>query len=376
MSYSNGKIYSEIVNGVKIGISPDDVKAVLSHNSYNVKELCMSTKINMWAKYKPEVINQYHSITLAQRKLNNFGLVPSQAYEGITALRNAVANDTFTGGWTYNRVGANDFGRLDDFANSVNDTKVGYNHNAKCPFGSILPFEGTLTTNTNQRLIIPLDAPPQIADSNNDDGQLMITDFENAMYPLKDWYLGVLLYSSARYFVGFCANKFSQNGEWQVDFGYIDPSYAGTYKGVPFLASGKDVNAGGLKIVGIGTKGVTVKLTSISNKVVMMVSCCFVSATSKEVAYTAEITNGTAAQIVLGGVGINIATSMSGVSSQAGKSWGSVTIAAGATWSQTGRFTVPNRSYQYCNFVTSTATYGNISTGWMQFEDAEDVPIG
>lgn len=124
MSYSNGIISAPV--------NTDDVRAVTGENSHDVGTLCMSIKINGWAKFKPLSINQAASITDAQRKQNNYGLSIS-SYTNAVAMAQAVYNlnaDDIEGKidstfFRYTRPTSSDFKRLDDF--------VGYNHNCKRP---------------------------------------------------------------------------------------------------------------------------------------------------------------------------------------------------------------------------------------------------
>lgn len=53
MPHKNGKIYSEVVNGVKVGINTDDVGAVIGDASHDVKTLCISKRINPAAVFRP-----------------------------------------------------------------------------------------------------------------------------------------------------------------------------------------------------------------------------------------------------------------------------------------------------------------------------------
>ena len=53
MPQSNGRIYTEIRDGVKYGIDPADVAYVLGEVSGDYGVLCSSNNINKWAKYKP-----------------------------------------------------------------------------------------------------------------------------------------------------------------------------------------------------------------------------------------------------------------------------------------------------------------------------------
>lgn len=58
MPHGNGKIWSEVdSNGKKIGISSDDVVAVIRERRHDWGTLCSSAKINKWAIFKPVPID-------------------------------------------------------------------------------------------------------------------------------------------------------------------------------------------------------------------------------------------------------------------------------------------------------------------------------
>lgn len=53
MPNANGHIYSEVVNGVKVGVNTDDVSSVTGVASHDVATLCTSDKVVKWSKHKP-----------------------------------------------------------------------------------------------------------------------------------------------------------------------------------------------------------------------------------------------------------------------------------------------------------------------------------
>lgn len=250
MGYSNGMIFAPV--------NSDDVRAVVGVNSHNWKDLCTSPLINMWAKFKPERIGGYPDITLAQRKANNFGLRPGAVYNSKYSFIQAVGNDSFAPGWTYDRVTATDWHRIDDF--------IGYDHNAMCPFGELLPFTGTLYDSTLNSLVIPCSAPP--GSDGSDDGQLSISDFDQYLSGsgiiLANCYFGILLYSGSRQFMATTTVPIGTNQDWQVNFGWLNPAYAGTYKGIPFLSTVPFTVDGaelaGAQIIGLNNAGVDITL--------------------------------------------------------------------------------------------------------------------
>lgn len=114
MGYSNGKCYAPI--------SPDDVRAVINENSYDVATLCMSLKTNKWSYHKPIVYPSYGLLTEAQfigttEDINNgyyCGVRMAPAQGAIGGLHDVD--------YSYKRPGADDWKRLTDFD--------GYDHKA------------------------------------------------------------------------------------------------------------------------------------------------------------------------------------------------------------------------------------------------------
>lgn len=114
MGYSNGKSYAPI--------SPDDVRAVINENSYDVGTLCMSSKINKWSYRKPIVYPVLGSLTESQFIGRNED-IDNGYYCGV---RMAPAQGKIGGlhdvDYSYKRPGASDWKRLTDFD--------GYDHKA------------------------------------------------------------------------------------------------------------------------------------------------------------------------------------------------------------------------------------------------------
>ncbi|MDE5887388.1 MAG: hypothetical protein K2H46_07370 [Muribaculaceae bacterium] len=267
MGNANGRIYAPV--------NTDDVSTVLGVNSDLINYLCSNLhgKINMWAKYKPESHNTPESINLIMRQTNNFGLEPTAEYFSIYAFREAVRKNEFNGGWRYIAPSGNDFMRLDDFVSE--DGNAGYDHNATSPFGDLQPIKITLYDTTTHNTIVPADAP------GGGEHSIGIDEFKGGGYhDFANWYFGILLfYSPTRYFIATTASKMNEKGDWQVNFGWISPTYAGTYTGVPFLCNQRltvDGNEpGGLRIVGIGNSGVDIELVKETSLYYMLLTCVF-----------------------------------------------------------------------------------------------------
>lgn len=98
------------------GITRAEVAAMLGESFNSVNELCRSTKINKWSKWKPVRVKTYSGITPSQLQTANYGLKPPDRTTDYTTIVNTK--------WEYVRPlgdGNSPF-RLGDFRN--------YNKNA------------------------------------------------------------------------------------------------------------------------------------------------------------------------------------------------------------------------------------------------------
>lgn len=370
MGHNNGRLTAPL--------STDDVAITIEEASYDVGTLCSSSKINMWAKYKPEKVGGPQTLYLSQRQANNFGIEPSVIYPQPTTFRTAVFNGTFNGGWKYNRPSPSngDWARLDDFLNSTNASKVGYNHYAKKPFGTLNAQTIVLYSQTTD-LLIPLEAP-DMGDSADADGLLTIADLTKSGYDFANWYFGILLWkNSSTYRMATTKAKIGATGDgagdWQVTFGSINGSaWAGTWKAVPFLSSeilnwdGNDVATA--KIVGIGTSGVEITIKTRSEVVVPFANCQYTDDSKERIHYDVTITNNNSTATTCQNVCLRIATSDSGANDYTLRNFGTVTIPGGTTWHQNGTLSRPqSRDYQFC-----TLTYTGSATQWINFEQRDE----
>lgn len=112
-------------------VTTSDVSTVLNHASHNVKTLCQSPKINIFAAYKPFERNSSDQITDDDYWKNGYGLrcytftgTPSQF---ATAMKNNMQDEEWMNryGMTYQKVTT--WGRLGDFV-SKSKENVGYYH--------------------------------------------------------------------------------------------------------------------------------------------------------------------------------------------------------------------------------------------------------
>lgn len=141
MPQANGKIWADVVDGVKRGISLADVALCLGENSLDDKTLCMSPKINPYALYAPRWSDR------PGLELNKEGFRTIQGYGGAgapTSPNQAISYIAVNYGvyvprvsglhnsdiwyarqipWTIRRPDANSFGCINHFD--------GYNHAVK-----------------------------------------------------------------------------------------------------------------------------------------------------------------------------------------------------------------------------------------------------
>ena len=119
MALANGKITAPV--------SVDDMKSVLGESSNDLAELCKSSKINVWAKYKPTDYNAAFTDNWSKGKDGNYGLNIT-VYNRVSSWSALVAeysksNNGYSNIYKRPSGGATSPYRLGDFR--------GYNHNAK-----------------------------------------------------------------------------------------------------------------------------------------------------------------------------------------------------------------------------------------------------
>lgn len=347
MGHSNGRITAPV--------NTDDVAATIGQSSSDVATLCLSDKINKWAKYKPEATGTMQTLTLTLRQRNNFGLVPSVKYQGINAFISALEDGTYNGGWTYIKPNANQWKRLDDF--------VGYNHKATSPFGYITEGEYLLTGTNDVTIAAPI---PSGSDA---DGLIDLADMQNTDLVISNFYFGVLLYGSQILYA--TAENTVGNHDWNVRFENIPKSFADYYIAVPFLSS-KQLTYGealpsGVVIAGTGQEGVDVSINTIETYYKYFISAYYTSNTSQSIKYTATITNPSDKAVVFSSVKLSFATTVSGTSSITPITETNVTVQPNSTWTKSGTYPAlqhPNGYYKYAQLSTTSLSG---STGWKNF---------
>lgn len=225
-------------------VSMKDVQTVLGDSSTSLAALCTSSKINMWAKYKPIPSNEkFLDIkTSYQGKGYNCGISYSTAntVSGIKALYSDTDN-----GFSYERPTVY---RLADFN--------GYNHRAVCP---ILDYTFTTPCVSNS---FSCSCSEGVATTTGD--TLSLADILNVTDD-EVYYFGVALWKEGNTSPSFFKTA-SSKFFYTVDFKGTTLT-EGTYTVVPFLSSVKytDINT-------IEQMGTYLPLPNISLKTVKLVS--------------------------------------------------------------------------------------------------------
>lgn len=286
MPHTSNRIYSEVVNGVKVGINSDDIGAVLGEASHDIGTLVKSKKIVIWARNKPEAIGGPEDITDAQRKANNFGLTPPSIYTSIPAYAAAAYAGNLANAWSYQRVspyiydssgniigGNGDWARYTDFDN--------YRSNSECPFPTLVQGNYIFGESSGQKTLrIALAQSHQAVQGSTD--YLHITDFNKPGLILKNWYVGVLLMRSASDYKIVTSSTTIANG---ADSVYMDTSNAfvmpveGVHRAFAFFAntsfkvqSSGSTAVSALQIIPITSQYVDITLITSASALVVSVS--------------------------------------------------------------------------------------------------------
>lgn len=158
-------------------------------------QICASEKINMWARFKPEVLRyrgfrHVMPITLEERRQNTWGLeIP--IFESIQSLKNAFADGKAA--WVYNRPDGSpqEPARITDFVDMTQPDVVGYKHDCEC---FVQCFSDTTVTINDAGHGFNLSFEHVI--HTDDQFNLAAKDFQFNGVNAEDMYLGLLLVRS------------------------------------------------------------------------------------------------------------------------------------------------------------------------------------
>ena len=170
MALSNNKITAPV--------SVDDVKSLLGESSNDLATLCKSSKINVWAKYKPTDYNAAFSDNWSKGKDGNYGLniTVDNRVSSWSALvaEYSKANNGYSNIYKRPSGGATSPYRLGDFR--------GYNHKAKPEISDYLA-----ATNYLEDSQISLSVAYNVVTADGDQVSY------NAIEAFKDLYFGYVI---------------------------------------------------------------------------------------------------------------------------------------------------------------------------------------
>ena len=377
MGHNNGQISAPV--------NTDDLAVVLGVASHDVKTLCMSIRINPWAKWKPENIGSYTPLTLEQRQKNNFGLRVGYIYNGSN-IATAIKNGVFDSGWSYERVDENGWGRMTDFLSP--DYTRGYDHNAQHPFPTL--HEGVVVINSSATEVetvivcMPPFMSPDAVSLNELIGPGNRRDLE-----YSTWYFGILMVSKSGNNILACSSDMTLANEtaWQVVFGNIPHGLAGEYTAVPVLSS-SPLNPNSPKvyptmgipvsnsIIGLGSKGVTLTLKIKGKEYEVTITCEY----TNRIKYTITIVNTTTIGHTFNSPTIWVAKDDKGTGALKAATLATVTVAAGQTWTTSGTCALPTGASASTHRYAQLTFTGDQATDWTMFREtfkpAEPIPLG
>lgn len=223
MALANGKITAPV--------SVDDVKSVLGESSNDLAALCKSSKINVWAKYKPTCYPSPFPDDWYKARDGNYGIsVPY--YNTLKSLYNAYfieGDENHDNGYAYERPsgGSAEPYRLGDFR--------GYNSRATSP---IYGFRATPRAKSEDG--VSGSCGFRIKPSVGEDDRINLEDIGIT----KDCYFGFALFQKGKPVYFRTESNTISNGSFLVQIGGNGSSLAtGTYVAIPFLSTAKYDNS-------------------------------------------------------------------------------------------------------------------------------------
>ena len=238
-----------------------------------IKDLIDHADINPWAKYKPVRSGVVDTVTGQWDYNNNCWLSTAHWWKGdgmcgfsaewATEFGNSLTTQgTFMYklthgllGWTYQKPtgGSQQIYRSQDFAQ--------YYHYAIQPYGDI----GSTTIYLSNTGGGQIDWEVVSVGSLN----LALADFSVNGHPLTDFYLGLILYDSSRFFLFTSSTKFTTGASLSVALSNMT-SYAGTWNCMPFFTlyqvnSQGTFDANGLFISMANTQPISISLIAHGN---------------------------------------------------------------------------------------------------------------
>lgn len=336
-------------------VSLYDVMTALAESKEDLGTLCMSAKINWWAKFKSYNLNQPDDIDDTQRKAINYGLKLPTVYSDKQGLVAGLRADGGT--WGYDRPTADCMKRLTDFD--------GYDHNALPPFGTIETQDLMLDDGP----VVSCVAPP------SGDDVISLGDFGKTGEELSQWYFGVILDNGSTQWIATASSPFAQNQNtvWGVDFDGSLGLTAGDYTAIPFICDTRWIPGGqtpeSFRACGIGSTGVTMHLMTQQDKYTVSINARW-NADHTKVSYTVTIRNGGNTPRNFSNVVIQAAKSKTGTGAVTLKTLGNFTVRGGETWTHSSVDTLSS-VYQYMGI----RYFGLSSVTWQPILEPDQGPV-
>ncbi len=358
MSYNNGIITAPV--------NTSDVGQAIGCSSHDVKTLCSYADINPWATYKPEATGSAAPLTFADRQANNFGLKVGTEYTGANIVT-SIRNGTFSGGWTYTRLGTSNYGRLTDFVSE--DGKSGYDHNVPSPFPTL---QDGFYIIGGQSTVINCGLPFVTTDGSN----LQLGNFLGKNNEYGNWYFCILLVNKDKtktnILVKTATVPVKSMANWSIDLGSVNQSYAGEYVGVALLSSKTITNNTILtdtRFVGLGSNGATITLGTTSQAYAVNLSCEYFLI-KKRVKYSVSIFNNDTKTVSFPTPSIQLGTSLDAGNFKTLKTFTSQSVASKKDWHDDGYADIPSdvdpNTYKYCRLQCP----GLFTTPWQAFAES------
>lgn len=156
MSHTSNTIKAPVV-------MPNDIAAVLQIAGTNLEQICKSSAINKWAKYKPVSKNVLGVLTDAHRQSVNYGISRIPTWTNLSFMidfwllndrtnQKAPACGNYSDYWYYNQPtgGSSSPYRLSDFAK---DSSLGYFHGADAPLKGLTSLNLMITANGQLNMV-------------------------------------------------------------------------------------------------------------------------------------------------------------------------------------------------------------------------------
>lgn len=288
MGHSNG-IISAPVNTA-------DVMLTIGENSHDVGTLCSAaTKINKWARNKPEATGTMIPLTDADRKANNFALRPPTTYTSVQNYVNAAnkVNGIELSDWTYDCPKDGDWFRLTDFDN--------YRADSASPFPTMMQGDYIFGTATNGTKVLNITLAAGYEGVTGSTDYIRLADMNMSGAKYSDWYVGVMIMTnSSTYYLATSTSTLSNSVfiQFNTDNGMLVPA-EGAHTAYVFLAnksfsvcSSGSIAVSGLELVPLTKNPVTINL--LTSESALLVTCAM---QSQKIAVT--VTNKNTSSVVI-----------------------------------------------------------------------------